>query len=66
MGSAIRTRDVEGKVLMRERMSALKKRKAAKSDAISSLRGKAFDSLTQAEKDDVLKALAIAAGIIEE
>jgi hypothetical protein len=45
------------------------KRKAkakAKAQVKTSLKGKTFDELTGPEKDDLLKALAIQAGLIEE
>jgi hypothetical protein len=47
-------------------VQARKSRRQWRHDTETSFEGKAFDSLTGAEKDDLLKALAIEAGIISE
>ena len=49
----------------KEERRAAKRKQKAKQDAAAPL-GKAFDDLTGAEKDDLLKRLAIVAGLVEE
>ena len=65
MAEAIKAKDLPEAVAFRA--SENKKRASAKKldDATTEFDGKLFADLTGQEKDDLLKALAISAGIIE-
>jgi DNA replication protein DnaC len=66
MAEAIKARDITDKAAQWEARRAHRRRKAASLDARQAFDGKTFAGLSGAQKDDLLKALAIRAGLIEE
>lgn len=70
MSSAVRLKETQVEQDRRtERQSGVEKRETVRSLIASTkgaIAGKAFADLTDQEKDDLLKALAIRAGMIEE
>jgi hypothetical protein len=67
MASAVKLRETPEYVAGQGVNEAKRKVKAkVKVQVKTSLEGKTFDELTGPEKDDLLKALAIQAGLIEE
>jgi len=67
MANAVKTSEIgDGKAAARAAQAKGKAAKQARQDAKTSFDGKTFDSLTGPEKDELLKALAISAGIIAE
>lgn len=66
MAEAIRAKDIESKEAQREARKAGRQRKVSFLSTRQAFSGKVFADLTDEEKGDLLKALAVAAGIIEE
>jgi hypothetical protein len=66
MVQAIRAKDLPEKAEMKAVHEKKKKAGAGLAVAVESFSGKVFSGLTGGEKDDLLKAVAISLGIIEE
>jgi len=65
MGGAVRLKDSQKEQDRRSARQAQKAKRDALDAEVVGLEGKTFDSLTGPEKDTLLKALAIQAGLIE-
>ena len=66
MANAVKMREQSHMAAKEAEAEAKRATKAAKKDRRSAFEGKTFSGLNSQEKDDLLMALAIEAGIIEE